>query len=336
MSEFTGERVIPGAVEPDLWNEHISRYEFAKLFARGKRVLDVGCGAGYGAAFLSENAAQVAGFDISAEAIAYAKRHYPRAHFFVGSASGFPVASGSVDLITAFEVIEHVVEGEMLIRESARVLKRGGVFLVSTPNKTYYGQTRKDAGPNPFHVHEFELAEFEEALGRAFPFVRILAQNRQEAIVFSGAAAEERAETSFGERANLSEAHFFVAVCATERVDVPSLTYLASGGNLLRERERHIGLLDGQLSEARGEHLRLMAEHQRLHAELERQNAWALDLDRELDSARAELQEERADLQRERARLERLLQERAFIRDSRWVRLGRAFRVGPELKNEPE
>ena len=39
-SEFTGERVIPGQVDVDLWNEHFSRYAFAREFARGKRVLE--------------------------------------------------------------------------------------------------------------------------------------------------------------------------------------------------------------------------------------------------------------------------------------------------------
>src|SRR3954462_2563326 len=48
MLPFTGERVVPGLVEAQLWNEHISRYRYANLFAKSKRVLDVGCGAGYG------------------------------------------------------------------------------------------------------------------------------------------------------------------------------------------------------------------------------------------------------------------------------------------------
>ena len=50
MAEFTGERLIPGEVDIDLLNEHMARYHFAVRLARGKRVLDAGCGAGYGAA----------------------------------------------------------------------------------------------------------------------------------------------------------------------------------------------------------------------------------------------------------------------------------------------
>ena len=53
MAEFTGERVIPGQVDADLLNEHLARYAFAVRLAGGKRVLDAGCGAGYGSAELA-------------------------------------------------------------------------------------------------------------------------------------------------------------------------------------------------------------------------------------------------------------------------------------------
>ena len=56
LAEFTGERVIPGQVDVDLLNEHLARYAFAARLARGKRVLDAGCGAGYGSAELARTA----------------------------------------------------------------------------------------------------------------------------------------------------------------------------------------------------------------------------------------------------------------------------------------
>ena len=59
MSEFTGERVIPGEVDPNLWNEHFSRYAFAALFCRGRKsVLDAGCGTGYGTAGVFQDSRQ--------------------------------------------------------------------------------------------------------------------------------------------------------------------------------------------------------------------------------------------------------------------------------------
>ena len=61
LVEFTGERVIPGQVNDDLWSEHLARYAFARRFADGKRVLDAACGEGYGSAFLGAVAASVVG-----------------------------------------------------------------------------------------------------------------------------------------------------------------------------------------------------------------------------------------------------------------------------------
>src|SRR5712691_7147315 len=122
MTDFTGERVIPGQVNDDLWAEHFSRYVFAARMAAGRRVLDVGCGTGYGTAELARTAVSATGCDIAAEAIEYARLHYPEARFFRASAACLPFRAASFDLITAFEVIEHLREWPEFLRETARVL----------------------------------------------------------------------------------------------------------------------------------------------------------------------------------------------------------------------
>ena len=73
MAEFTGERLIPGQVDADLLNEHMARYAFAMRLARGNRVLDAGCGAGYGSAELARIAKSVTGVDVACEAVEYAR-----------------------------------------------------------------------------------------------------------------------------------------------------------------------------------------------------------------------------------------------------------------------
>ena len=111
MAEFTGERVIPGQVDIDLFNEHMARYAFAARLARGKRALDAGCGAGYGSAELARAALTVVGIDSSLEAIEYARASYPLPNlkFEQASCEALPHADASFDLIVAFEVIEHLV-----------------------------------------------------------------------------------------------------------------------------------------------------------------------------------------------------------------------------------
>src|SRR6202023_2371945 len=87
VSEFTGERVIPGQVNDDLWAEHMARYAFAARLATQARVLDIGCGTGYGTAELAQHAESATGIDISSDAILYARQHYPTATFLTASAT---------------------------------------------------------------------------------------------------------------------------------------------------------------------------------------------------------------------------------------------------------
>jgi hypothetical protein len=73
--EFTGERVVPGRVDPDLWNEHISRYVFAKQFCAGARVLDAGTGAGYGCSALAQHARLASALTLPATPFSLPLRH---------------------------------------------------------------------------------------------------------------------------------------------------------------------------------------------------------------------------------------------------------------------
>src|SRR5713226_8848238 len=128
LPEFTGERVIAGEVDPDLLNEHMARYAFAARVAGGRRVLDAGCGPGYGAAELGRSAREVLGIDIADEAVAYARKHYQSANlqFERASCLEIPAPDGSFDLVVAFEIIEHLADWRALLREVQRVLARAG------------------------------------------------------------------------------------------------------------------------------------------------------------------------------------------------------------------
>jgi 2-polyprenyl-3-methyl-5-hydroxy-6-metoxy-1,4-benzoquinol methylase len=175
LTEFTGERLIPGQVDVDLFNEHMARYTFAVRLARGKRVLDAGCGAGYGSAELATVAEAVCGVDVAPEAIEFACAHYqsPNLTFEQASVTSLPYADGSFDLVAAFEVIEHLEDWHGFLQEIRRVLAPAGRLIVSTPNKLYYTESRGKAGANPFHVHEFEFEEFASELKSLFAHVSL-------------------------------------------------------------------------------------------------------------------------------------------------------------------
>ncbi len=291
MTEFTGERVLPGAVNDDLWAEHVARYAFAARYAHGQRILDVGCGAGYGAARLAQDARFVAGIDVAPDAITYARTQYPlaNAHYLPASATALPFCDGAFDLVMAFEVIEHVSEWRQLLAEARRVLHPKGTFLVSTPNKTYYAKSRAAMGPNPFHVHEFEFTEFQAAMTEFFPHVTVLLQNRLEAFAFCANATflpiDARLDAAPG---SAEQANFFLAVCGIERApEIRALVYVPRASNLLREREEHIELLEAELRQTKqwlddaiAERQQLLELHRNLTQQLEDHNRWALELER--------------------------------------------------------
>ncbi len=293
MNEFTGERVVPGEVNVDLWNEHLSRYAFAARLAEGKRVLDLGCGTGYGSAELARTAGTVAGADIAPQAIEHARANYrlPNLEFTVAPSTALPYADSSFDVVVCFEVIEHLADWRGLVREAARVLGQDGLFLVSTPNRLYYAESRKTAGPNPFHEHEFEFDEFRDALAETFPAVDVLLQNRTECFAFypprAGREVDARLDASAGTPA---DAHFFLAICSHRaQPALRNFVYVPQAANILKEREAHIAKLDGELrlnqdwlAEARGERDALHAKLHELKEHLEGQNRWARDLEQRL------------------------------------------------------
>jgi len=300
--EFTGERVIPGRVDADLLNEHLARYAFAARLANGKRVLDAGCGAGYGSAELAKSALSVVGVDAAAEAMAYAREHYrlPNLHFEQASCSGLPHTDASFDLVVAFEVIEHLPDWPEFLAEVRRVLAPGGQFIVSTPNKLYYAESRGRTGPNPFHAHEFEFGEFRNELSSIFPHISLFLENHVAGVVFRPVEAAEKTEVRVdGAEVSPAESHFFVAVCAHRpQTGNPTFVYVPSAANVLRERETHIALLEGELRQKdewlehnKEELLSLDGEHRKQTAELERSNRWAESLNRELEARVARIVE---------------------------------------------
>ncbi|MGB6946099.1 MAG: methyltransferase domain-containing protein [Bryobacteraceae bacterium] len=289
MVEFTGERVIPGQVNDDLWSEHVARYAFARRYVQGKRVLDAGCGTGYGSAELAQSAAEVTGVDIAADAIEYASANYPLPglRFLESSCTAVPFPPQSFDVLVAFEVIEHLTNYRAFLDETARVLTREGLFIVSSPNKCYYAKTRAETGPNPYHEHEFEAQEFVRELERVFPNVRLLLQNRVESFAFHPAISFWPAEARIdGGGGTAADAHFFLALCSRGPLPEPkSFVYVPKAANMLRERELHVEALERQLADIKADRQALLELFRQQTRELEERNQWAQRLDTDLKTA---------------------------------------------------
>ncbi len=268
--EFDGERFVPGA-GVEITYHHWLRYLFAAQFAAGKRVLDIASGEGYGAAALAETAAQVDGFDADEAAVAHARATYqdhPRLSFRCAKIDEYFASAPpeSYDLVTAFEILEHVDEPTQhrLLEGIRRVLAPGGVAVVSTPDKQLYSDVR--LGKNPFHVRELYRNEFSELCESVFPSVRIFEQ-----LTFTGSAVFQQgtrqgslAEMSWSDLLRLKGrarpgvqggGEYLVAVLATDEAALQAIESI-----VLVDRSRKL------ISEEAG-HLRDLVE------DLERQNA---------------------------------------------------------------
>jgi SAM-dependent methyltransferase len=343
-------------------NEHLARYRFAARFADASaHVLDAGCGSGYGVAEFP-NAASVVAIDISADTVTHARREYsrPGANFLQGACESLPFADRSFDLVVAFEVLEHLERWPLMLSDASRVLRPSGVLLVSTPNRAWYAESRGAAGPNPYHVREFEYGEFKTALEAVFPHVHLWTQNHSESIAFVPASPSCGVFDAPGDPAP-DTAHFFLAACSQSPIaETRAFAWLPVSGNVLRERQRHIALLESEIAESRA----------KLLAELHESNAWAAGLNTELDVARAaisrleseaderlkwvhdlkdEIARARAEIERqykENRDLENTIDERTRwaqrldaelqeIEHTKWVRLGRKIRTMRTISGKP-
>ncbi len=173
--EWTGER-LETFVFNETTIEHLHRYAIAMELAKGKKVLDIACGEGYGSNLLAEKAESVIGVDINKETIFEANKKYNRTNlnFIIGDVRNIPCPDQSFDLVVSFETIEHIEEHQQMMQELKRVLKPGGLIIISTPDKKNYSD--ETGYKNPFHAKELYEKNFYSLLSSLFKYVQIIFQ----------------------------------------------------------------------------------------------------------------------------------------------------------------
>ena len=161
-----GERHLP-ALDPESINHyrHMTAYHFARGFLRGRDVLDMGCGTGYGTNFLFRKGQvrSIIGLDVSAASIDYCRRQYPDLApcFRLAEPDGQPLPTETADVVLLLQVIEHIAAASEFLARLTSILRRGGMLLLTTPNVRV--QPHDGYHPaNPHHVREYDRSTLAE------------------------------------------------------------------------------------------------------------------------------------------------------------------------------
>lgn len=156
--------------------EHYHRYYQARAYTRGKDVLDIASGEGYGSALLAQSARSVIGVDVSNEAVKHASDSYQKSNltYLSGSADNIPVEDSSIDVVVSFETLEHFYNHDAFMQEVKRVLRPDGFLILSTPDRNIYSGF--GINTNAYHINELNKEEFVLLVKKYFKNNAILSQ----------------------------------------------------------------------------------------------------------------------------------------------------------------
>lgn len=145
---------------------------YLKGHKRGGKLLDVGCGKGFLLEY-AEKFYETYGMDVSEYAVDEARRRLRRTKLCTGDATRLGFDSGYFDIVTCFDLWEHLEDPDLAIRECNRVLAQNGLLIASVPNTEALGRSWKKemwhGSRDPTHVSLLSGQEWAE-LARANGF----------------------------------------------------------------------------------------------------------------------------------------------------------------------
>jgi len=171
---LTGERTLPDVPEENYWyRRHLVVYEWIAARAKGKRVVDMACGEGYGSNVLAGTAASVVGVDANPEAHEHARLRYvrPNLRYERDLVESF---AEPCDAVVFLQTIEHVQDAGAILDHFRSMLSADGVAYVSTPNLLTLAPPGAEKSDNPWHVREYRAEEFRRLCEAHFPRVEML------------------------------------------------------------------------------------------------------------------------------------------------------------------
>jgi 2-polyprenyl-3-methyl-5-hydroxy-6-metoxy-1,4-benzoquinol methylase len=168
--------------------QHQRAYAFCTELAAQRRVLEIGCGSGYGTARLAEAATSVIGLDNDASTIATAAQEYRAPNLtFVHADVGRYVPPQPVDLVVSLQVIEHLADPRPFLARIRTLLAPGGCVVLSTPNAV-----TQSYNENPYHFREYRSDELRTLLGDYFAGVDLLGVHGDAAVMHYEAVRKQQ------------------------------------------------------------------------------------------------------------------------------------------------
>lgn len=143
------------------------RYNLCNTIIKDKIVADIPCGTGWGTSLLKRYK-KVFAFDISEEAVAYAKKHFAKKNieYAIGNMVKIPLEDNSIDVLCCIEGFEHISResGLLFLEEAKRVLRNNGKLVLTSP---ILDENGKDSG-NPYHIHEYDSSDLIDLMNKNF------------------------------------------------------------------------------------------------------------------------------------------------------------------------
>lgn len=162
-TEITSDRLVS---DNPLHQRLLKPYVVSKEWIRGN-LLEVGCGEGRGIPWVLPHTVSYSAIDKISDAIEVLKGKYPTGKFIAGNLPPLPYADSSFDAVISFQVIEHIEDDELFLKEIHRVLRPGGTALVTTPNRPM------SLSRNPWHVREYTAEELKALASKIFSEVEM-------------------------------------------------------------------------------------------------------------------------------------------------------------------
>ena len=142
-------------------------YVVAQTYIHGD-VLEVGCGEGRGLDLVIPKSASFTAIDKIGPLIEGLKSRYPQASFQSMNIPPFEgLSENSFDTVISFQVIEHIRDDRLFLKEIHRVLKPGGTALITTPNR------KMSLTRNPWHIREYLPDELKNLAASIFASVEL-------------------------------------------------------------------------------------------------------------------------------------------------------------------